>query len=183
MNFEKLCFLIENNFWLKQIVSNSITLLLDYSFKKLNERSEKGNLLWQLLHCLQEAHRRTCSQLNWEYTPDAYIEISKIILTKNINVCSEANLANIFSTAVGHPINSNDVECWLSNFTWELASNQHEQLRNFIELKLLFHKERLSHVQKCYLEKFQQISFSNDNDTWFLYQLYIPNKYNIYNDK
>lgn len=52
-----------------------------------------------------------------------------------------------------------------------------------IELKLLFHKERLSHVQKCYLEKFQQISFSNDNDTWFLYQLYIPNKYNIYNDK
>lgn len=183
MNFEKLCFLIENNFWVKQIVSNSITLLLDYSFKKLNERSEKGNLLWQLLHCLQEAHRRTCSQLNWEYTPDAYIEISKIILTKNINVCSEANLANIFSTAVGHPINSNDVECWLSNFTWELASNQHEQLRNFIELKLLFHKERLSHVQKCYLEKFQQISFSNDNDTWFLYQLYIPNKYNIYNDK
>lgn len=181
MDLENLKFLIENNFWIQQIFSNSTTILLDYTFKKLNNIFNKKDLSWQLLHCLQEAHYNTCNQLNWEYDPDTFILVSKIILTNNINICNEANLVNIFSTAIGQPMSIDDVKCWLNNFEIELSSNEHEHLREFIKLKFLVRENQISHIQKRYLEKFQQIVFSNDNATLFLYQLYIPNNYSIYN--
>lgn len=181
MDVVNLLSLIENNFWIQQFFSNSITLLLEYTFKKFKETTNKKDLSWQLLHCLQTAHYNTCNQLNWEYNPDAYIQVSKNILTSNINICDESNLANIFSTAVGHPINASDARCWLNNFQMQLTSKEHEHLWEFIKLKLLFGRNEISDIKKRYLEKFQQIVFSNDNSTLFLYQLYIPNNYSLYN--
>ena len=177
MDLENLQYLIQNNFWVEQIISNATPILLDYTVKKLNEKLTKKDLLWELLHCLQEAHRQTCSKLNWEYEPEVYISLSKEILNNKINLCDERNLANIFSTALKHPISIDDVNCWLNSFLTELSSNEHQHIREFIKLKLLIRKNQLPNIQKLYLEKFQQVILSNNDDKLLLYQLYIPNKY------
>ena len=175
--------MLVNNFWFQQIIANSIALLSDYSFKKLEEKSNKNDLLWQLLHCLQQAHYYTCEQLGWEYDPNAFIELSKTILTDNISICNEANIISVFATAVGHPINKTDAECWVNNFQIQLVSEEHRRLWEYIKLKHLFSQKEIPEIQKRYIEKFEQIVIYNDSEDLFLYQLYIPNEYSIYNEK
>lgn len=170
---------IESNFWAQQIFTYSATALLDYSFAKLIDKSRKKDLSWQLLHCLQNAHCATCSQLNWEYDPNTFFEVSKKIICNNVDVCSETKLVNVFASAIEHPISINDVKVWINNFEIELASKEHEHLREFIKLKLLIKEGSISDIQRRYAERFEQTVFSDNNSTLSLYQLYIPNEYSL----
>lgn len=179
MDMTSLIYLIENNFWYEQLFIYSATSLLNYTFKKINDRFAKKDIAWQLMHCLQGAHSKTCEQLKWECNNDAYIDISKELINHKTDICNKSTIVNIFTNAVGHEVNFDDIECWISNFEIELASKEHEHLREFIKLKLLIKENSIPYIERKYIEKFQQPAFPKGNILLSLCQLYIPNEYKL----
>ena len=179
MNMSTLFSLIQNNFLYEQIFVYSTTTLMNYTFKKLNDRLTKKDIIWELMHCLQGAHSRTCKQLNWEYDPNVYINISKELINNKTILFNESTIINIFTNGVGHEICFDDIECWLNNFEIELAAKEHEHLREFIKLKLLIKDNAIPYIERKYIEKFQEPAFPKGNKLLSLYQIYIPNEYKL----
>lgn len=177
MFINEIMYFIENNFWAQQFFCIATPIIVETSFNRFLKRFHKKDLSWQLLHCLQEAHRQTCDSLQWEYDPDTYFCISKELLTPKNTILNEALLTNVFSKIVGNEIRKQEIDQWLYFFEKELASDEHSNLREYLKIKFLLKESSLSDIQLQYIERFEKVVFSNSSTNFLQYQFYIPNCY------
>lgn len=169
--------LLQNNYFANFLA----TTILNSTVSALGEKASEHNIFWQLLDCMQKAHQDTCEMLGWEYNPDAFsnfvIDIGDIAST----LYSEEKLSSIFLKSIGHPMDRNAIECWLSNFKLRLAAKEYETLREFIKLQLLFKERNPSELQMKYIERFTNPQYLDSTHSFTLSELYIPNNYRIGN--
>ena len=185
--------LTDNSFWssvVQFICTYVSTYALDSVYSRIKDKCYKckNDVLWQLLHCMQEAHKRTCEQLNWEYDLDIYNELSVDILNCNIGLNDKKTLVKIFSNVVGGEISFKDIECWINNFQISLASNEHRNLCELIKIKSMFDNSNISssinnmNIRKC-IQKFIQPIVFDDQYKLSLRDMYIPNEYKLNGDE
>lgn len=157
------------------------TTVLNSTISAWKKKVPNHNILWQLLNCMQKAHQDTCEMLKWEYNPDAFsnffMDIGKISST----IYSEGDLTTIFMEAVGHPMDKDAIECWITNFQLHLAAKEHEQLRELLKLQLLFEKRSIPESQIKYVERFNHPQSLDGTHFFTLSELYIPNEYKMGN--
>lgn len=176
--------LVDNNFlssFAKFIGTYVSTAALDFSLK--NRNGYRKDIYWQLFHCMQDAHEKTCEELHWEYDSEVYSELSKEILKNNTYLNNIKTLSNIFSTAIGHETKFEDIDCWLKNFQISLVSDEHSNLRELIKIQSLYQDCNIHPINKIYVQKFQQTIFSNDLCSLSLHDIYIPNEYKLSKDE
>ena len=183
MDFSALMTFFQTNFFANFIATQMSTSIFNYTFASLKKKFIKYDVSWQLLDCIENAHRDTCENLDWEYNPDAFLNSFLLSLkeAETQNLFSEMSLASAFINAMGHPVGSIEIKCWENCFLSQLSSEKYTQLREFIKLKLFVDSKSIPELQKRYIERLKQPQVSNDDRFLTLEDLYIPNKYKIGN--
>lgn len=177
MDLSNIFSLLQSNYF----ASFFATTILNSTISAWEKKVSTHNILWQLLNCMQKAHQDTCKMLKWEYNPDAFsnffMDIGEIPLT----IYSEEDLTSIFMKAVGHPMDKDAINCWINNFQLQLATKEHEQLRELLKLQLLFSKRSMPESQIKYIERFNHLQSLDGTHFFALSELYIPNEYKMGN--
>lgn len=177
MDISALLMLLKDNFFVNFLA----TAALNGGIAAWKNRMSKHDIFWQLINCMQEAHFDTCEKLGWEYNPDAFSAFFTELDTLSSASYSEEVLATTFVDAIGHPMDTAAIKCFILNFQIHLTLKKHEQLREFFKIHLQFEQYSISNIQKKYVDRFC-LKRSLDGIHFFsLSELYMPNEYIVGN--
>ena len=181
--YELINSILQNDFFINLLAVYIATQSLDFNLKILKRKFCDHGLEWQMLDCIEKAHFTTCEQLGWAQNPDAFLKEFLGYMSSSNLAFSQSMLMKILKKAVGHPVNSEDIECWIHCFQVQLSLSDHEQLRELLKVQQLFKEKPITDVQKKYIERFDQLQFSNGNSLLTLADIYIINQFKISNSE